>query len=137
MISQTLNTRPLPDQVGDILTDTGIRLTREQAAIAETYYNRRSGFLSSRLKSKPFIVSASGTGANLIINYPLYIRFLDMSKAGSGKRKKVYFPIYNRPLWGYIYGYAYKLLRLGLSNNIRDRIFGAEKKIKIEIDQSL
>ena len=137
MISQTSNTRSLPDQVSDILTDTGIRLTREQAGIAETYYNRRSGLLSSRLKSKPFIVSASGTGANLTINYPLYIRFLDLSKIRSGKRKSVYFPIYNRPVWGYIYGYAYKLLRLGLSNNIRDRVFGPEKKVKIDINQPL
>ena len=44
-----------------------------------------------------------------MINYPGTIRFLDLKKANNGKKKRYYTPIYNRPLFGHIYGSGYSL----------------------------
>ncbi|MBI9062623.1 MAG: hypothetical protein JEZ14_11615 [Marinilabiliaceae bacterium] len=56
----------------------------------------------------------------LAIDYPIHIRFLDMKENGKGFEKENYYPIYNKPLYGFIFSYAYKQLRYGLLANIRE-----------------
>lgn len=131
MLSQQLNNQSFANFAAEVLTDTGNRLLEQQAGIASTYLNK-TGYLSGRLSAKPFKVTESGDGATMIIEYPDYIRYLDLKKAPSGKKKKVYYPIYNKPLYGFIYGYAYKRLRFGLSNTIRDGI-AVSGKLNIEV----
>lgn len=43
------------------------------------------------------------------MSYPAYIRFLDMKRSRTGKRKKSA-PIYNRPVYGYLVGGIYRHL---------------------------
>ncbi len=67
---------------------------------------------------------ASGTvtiGANPIriaVQYPIYIRFLDMKKNGNLR-------IYNRPIWGKIYNETLPELRHGMTEEIRREFIGA------------
>ncbi len=132
MLSQSLNQSKKPgliEQVSSIFYDTADELLKEQAGIAETYYNRRSGDLISNLTGRNFAVMSSSRGVRLIIDYIKYIRFLDLKKTAKGKKKKNYHPIYNRPLYGYIYNITYPKLQNGLSNNVRERTVKPMKAI--------
>lgn len=122
----------------EIFQETAEDVIKRQLSIAKTYYTRRSGALISNLSSRPFNVSKSVAGAKLIIRYVHHIRLLDLKKTASGKRKKVYHPIYNKPLYGYIYSYAYARLRYGISQSIKDNIGAAladatESPIKVTL----
>lgn len=124
MLSQKLNKSNKPgilEHTATVFYNTGDELLKEQAGILKTHYSRRSGGLISMLTGRNFDVIMLSTGVKLIINYLKYIRFLDMKKTAMGKKKKVYQPIYNRPLYGYIYNVTYPRLRYGLSENIRNR----------------
>lgn len=46
---------------------------------------------------------------HILLNYPATIRFLDLKKTKSGQKKRRYTPIYNRPLFGHLYGRGYSL----------------------------
>ncbi len=43
------------------------------------------------------------------LSYPATIRFLDLKKTKSGNKKRRYTAIYNRPLFGHLYGRGYSL----------------------------
>lgn len=133
MLSQDLNTQSFANFAAEVFTDTGTPLLEQQAGIASTYLNK-TGYLSGRLSEKPFKVTETDGGATMIIEYPDYIRFLDLKKAASGRAKKTYYPIYNKPLYGFIYGYAYARLRAGLSSNIRNAL---SVKDKLTVDVSV
>lgn len=122
MMSQATNSRQLAftDYAAGVLYETGERVLEKQRSVASTHYARRTGQLTSHLQSRPFHVNKSPAGARLIFDYLKKIRFIDMSKTASGKKKKNYHPIYNRILWGFIYGYAYSQLRYGFSSNLRE-----------------
>ena len=84
-------------------------LTR-QAAIASMDYLRRSApHLADVLAGKPFTVDSTTDGVKILIDYPATIRFLDLKKTAAGKKKRYYTPIYNRPLFGHLYGRGYSL----------------------------
>ena len=55
----------------------------------------------------------------MTIRYPLYIRFLDMKKGTGGKKKKNYEPIYNKYVYGYLYGGIYRRLKAALGGYVR------------------
>ena len=124
MLSQNLNQSKKPgiiEQTASIFYETGSELLTEQAEIAKYYYNRRSGDLLSMLSGRNFSVMSSSRGVKLVIDYLKYIRFLDLKKTAKGKKKKIYQPIYNRPVYGYIYNVTYPKLQNGLSSNVRER----------------
>ncbi len=131
MLSQQLNTQPFAQFAAEVFSDTGQRLTQQQEDIAATYYNR-TGYLSGRLSSGPYRIIPTANGITLLIDYPKYIRFLDLKKTASGRPKKYYHPIYNRPLYGFVFGYAYQRLRYGLAANIKDGM-AHEGKLTIEV----
>ncbi|MDA3821324.1 MAG: hypothetical protein PF450_01740 [Bacteroidales bacterium] len=134
MISQN-NTKKvlLIDYTADVLIDTAEKLLHEQSGILETYFNRRSGTLARHLKSRPFHVKRNSTGVSLTIDYMAQIRFMDLKKAASGKKKKIYHPIYNKPVYGYLFGYAYDRMRTGLTEYLRQETTAKVETLTIEI----
>jgi hypothetical protein len=128
MITQDLNTATFAQFSAEVLSDMAGRLLPEQAGIADVYL-RRSGWLAQRLASGIYTVTQTENGANLKINYPERIRFLDLKRARSGKMKKVYHPIYNRPFYGFTYGYAFARLRAALNQNVRDAMVVDDKLV--------
>jgi hypothetical protein len=123
MLSQKLNESKKPgvkEMVAGLFYNTVDEITKEQAGIAKTYYNKRSGDLISNLTGRNFDVMTFSSGVKLIIDYVKYIRFLDLKKTGRGYKKKNYHPIYNKPLYGYIYNFTYPKLRYGLAQTLRE-----------------
>lgn len=121
------------DYTSTVLDDTAVKLLHEQQGILTTYYNRRTGTLQSHLQSRPFTVRKSASGMSLVIDYLSQIRFMDLRKTGSGKKKKIYEPIYNKPLYGFLYGYAYYRLQMGLLEYMRANTTAKVDTIFIEI----
>ena len=70
--------------------------------------SRQTGQLRRFLQSAQ--ANASKDGA--MVEYPKYIRFLDMKKKGN-------YRIYNRQLWGVIYNETLPELKYGLSSIVR------------------
>lgn len=56
----------------------------------------RSGALREALENPKVNITGSQYNTGMVINYPIYVRFLDMKKYGNYK-------IYNRPIWGILY----------------------------------
>lgn len=97
-----------------LLVEQGEQLLATQKMIATVYYANRTGELLSTLGQKPTVANMKMT-----IQYPLYIRFLDMKKGRGGKKKKTYEPIYNKYVYGYLYGGIYRRLKAALGYNVR------------------
>ncbi len=104
----------------DEASATASDIYKLQTTIAKTHSG--SGHLSRFLSTKPFTVNARGSGVILTLNYPLAIRYMDMKKDKYGKIKKHYDPIYNKIVWGYIYGYLYRRLIYGISRDMNQAI---------------
>jgi hypothetical protein len=124
MISQKFNESKKPgltDMVASVFYETAEDVLKEQAGILKTYYNKRSGDTLSNLTGRNFDIMKSSRNVKMIINYINSIRFLDLKKTATGKKKRLYHPIYNRPLYGYIYNFTYPKLSYGLMANIRER----------------
>ena len=119
-------------EVVDTLTVTGHDVLQEQQAIARSSYKRRSGSLLKGLNPSTFSVINKNVNPTLRIDYPKHIRFLDMKLTGKGFKKAAYHPIYNRPLYGFIFSYAYPRLRYGLAANIRENFIGPLQASLIE-----
>lgn len=117
----------------DILDDTAEKLFRQQTGILSTYYNRRSGLLAAHLQSRPFTVHRVSLGVSMVIDYIKQIRFMDMKKTSTGKKKRIYEPIYNKPLYGFLFGYAYYRLQLGLLEYLRANTTAKVNSLFIEI----
>lgn len=105
-------TRPTPlnhtiaEAGRDILTKLLIR----QTAIARMDYRQRSApHLSDSLTPSILSIRSGENAVEIELNYPATIRFLDLKKAASGRKKRYYTPIYNRPLFGHLYGKGYSL----------------------------
>lgn len=100
----------------DLLTSRANNLLEHQTVVAAMSYNSRSGELLRSVQQSPSLNGASD--AELTLEYPLHIRFLDMKKGRGGRKKKVYEPIYNRYIWGYLFTGTYMALLRGLTGRI-------------------
>ena len=107
--------------ISRVMVATAEKIMVEQAARVDVYYNMRSGDIVHALESQIAKVSNSGSTTNMEIGYLLDLRFLDMKHNRYG-RKKVYGPVYNKPLWGFVYGYMFGTLRYGLITNVQRNI---------------
>jgi hypothetical protein len=96
-------------------------LFAEQLGIAHYYLNTRTGGLEQHLASFPFNIKISNGSYELELLYQLKVRFLDLKKSKKGKPKNFYEPIYNREVWGFVYGRIYKQLRYGFSQELRNK----------------
>lgn len=100
----------------DLLTSRANNLLEHQEVVAAMSYNSRSGELLRSTQQSP--TASSSAGASLTLSYPLHIRFLDMKRGRSGRRKKVYEPVYNRFIWGFLFTGTYMALLRGLTGRI-------------------
>lgn len=105
-----------------VLQNAGPEILDEQSRRVYQYYNHRTGSIGASLATTAAQVRKSAEGATLSFNYAIDLRFLDMKETKHGK-KKIYGPVYNKPLWGYVYGYIFNTLRYGLSKKVQQEIF--------------
>ncbi len=92
-----------------------------QANIAQNH--KGSGELYQFLSRKPYTIVSTGFGIRGELPYPIKIRYMDMkTDPKTGKTKKNYQPIYNKIVWGFVYGYLYKQLMYGISQQLNEAI---------------
>lgn len=108
--------------VAQVLQNTAPKIMSEQASRVYAYYNERTGHIGDSLQDQSFHVSKMSSGAVLEFDYLIDLRFLDMKTTSRGK-KKIYGPVYNKPLWGYVYGYVFGTLKYGLTGIVQKEIF--------------
>ena len=101
------------------------RLLAHQASIASASYNSRTGSLARALASK-----ATVQDATVSIPYPVHIRFLDMKKTRTGKKKRAYAPIYNRYVYGYLKSDIWKMLMAAIPKQMIKAVEGTIKTVK-------
>lgn len=106
-----------------VLRNAAPKIMSEQADRVETYFNERTGHIVDSLMNQAFRVQRMGDGAILQLDYLIDLRFLDIKTTASGKKKRLYGPVYNRPLWGYVYGYIFGTLKYGLTQKVQAEIF--------------
>lgn len=73
----------------------------------------RSGRLKDALESPTMSLSGAGAELRGSIDYPYYIRFLDMKRMGNLK-------IYNRPIWGILYKETFQDIRYQFASWLRE-----------------
>jgi len=106
-----------------VLQAAGPKILNEQADRVEAYYNVRTGHIAAALRQHSYTVRKMAGGAVLQFDYLIDLRFLDAKTTKNGK-KKIYGPVYNKPLWGFVYGYVFGTLRYGLDKDVKKEIFG-------------
>lgn len=89
-----------------------------EARTLKGYPRSRSHVLEQSLQASDYTVNPSGNGISARVNYPSYIRFLDMKRLGN-------YRIYNRPIWGILYKQTLKDIRYEFSDWLREK-FGEE-----------
>lgn len=99
-----------------LLTSRANNLLSHQKVVAAMSYNSHSGELLRSTQQQPGFNNVGGK--RLILYYPIHIRFLDMKKGRNGRNKKVYEPIYNKFIWGYLFTGTYMALTRGLTGKI-------------------
>ena len=124
--------------VGSFLEQQATDLLAKQLSVSKAVYTERTGLLNQTLGSKSFTVNLDSL--SVTVNYPKYIRFLDMKRSSAQTRevtktvvrnrrkvqvktkvggpKKVYAPIYNRYVYGYLKSAVYRRLRSAVSANL-------------------
>lgn len=100
-------------ELNSLLKNQATALLAHQKAIADSFYNKRTGSLAQALSGAPEVEDMK-----VSIPYPKHIRFLDMKKTKLGKRKKRYAAIYNRYAYGYLKSPIWKVLMASLPKQI-------------------
>jgi hypothetical protein len=110
---QDMLTDEFKHELNGYLMSQGEKLLAHQRSIASSSYNSVTGNLIKALSARPQTGIETG-GVGVEVNYPVYIRFLDMKKRRSagGKivRKKHYSQIYNKYVYGYLKSDIWKKL---------------------------
>lgn len=106
----------------EVFYKTGQKVTKQQSLILKSNYRKQTGLLSGNLSSSPFSVMRTAVGAKLIMSYLIRVRFLDLKLTAKGRVKNRYYPIYNKPLYGFVFGYAYGAIGWGVAANIRENL---------------
>ena len=89
----------------------------------------RSGNLMRALENPSFRVWEEGGGNLAHFKYPIYIRFLDMKNHGD-------FKIYNRQIWGILYGETFRSIRYEFNQEVRDWIQNNLREIMNQLNVS-
>ena len=98
-------TDSLISKADEFLTAQSAGLLAQQQRVAQSTYGVKSGSLTESLSAP-----ARSTDMEVTLEYPMHIRFLDMKKGRGGKRKKVYAPIYNKYVYGFLKSGVWKWL---------------------------
>ena len=112
-------------EVNNYLKRQGDRLLETQCGIAQATYRSRSGQLMNSLSG-----GVTVSDCKVDIPYPVHIRFLDMKKTRTGKRKKRYFPIYNKYVYGYLKSDIWRMLNAFIPKQMIRIIEGSIKSVK-------
>lgn len=103
-------TAPLNTTIANAGREILTKLLSRQTDIARIDYRQRNApHLADSLTPSLLSINSGEDSVEILLNYPATIRFLDLKKAASGKKKRYYTPIYNRPLFGHLYGRGYSL----------------------------
>lgn len=102
-------------------------LSEQDAAIAE-YDLNRTGLLKSRAR-RFFQVDIEGEGIKGTLSVLKYLRFLDMKELQNMKRRQRY-SLYNRIVFGNIYGGYIPQLRYGFTDTVKQEL---AQEYKIEL----
>lgn len=94
------------------------KIYSHEAKTLKGYPRSRSHVLEQSLQSPDYTVNPSGSGVSARVNYPSYIRFLDMKRLGN-------YRIYNRPIWGILYKQTFQDIRYEFGDWLRKN-FGEE-----------
>ena len=108
-------------EAGEFLARQTEGLLRRQASVAAEHYVRRTGRLSDALNNSSTARVLDG-GAGVELEYPLHIRFLDLKRNRSGRKKRRYAPIYNRYVYGYIRSAVWRWLNARLPHTMASMI---------------
>lgn len=113
----------------DIINERFIQQTVEQGAakifdvqadVVNTYLTPRSGRLEHLVSSRHFTIEGTR------FKFPMltYMRFLDIQFRNKKRDKglRAGLSVYNRVIWGVLYGEVMPHLRFGLTNEIREKI---------------
>jgi len=111
-------------QIGSVFNVQATALLAKQSAVAATTFTRRTGRLAASLRN-----NATITGTSVSLEYPTYIRFLDMKRSRTGSRK-IHGPIYNRPIYGYMVGGIRRYLNTAIPKAMIRAIDGAITSVK-------
>lgn len=76
---------------------------------------KRTGTLERSLSNPNFFIQSEGENFNMILNYPLHIRFLDMRHLGNWK-------IYRHPIWGIIYNHTIPDIKYKYGQAVADTV---------------
>jgi len=121
MISQKYKKGMLiQDYAANVMHETGEAINKRQISIASNRVKQKSGRTKKSLQGRPFSVMRTVTGAKLVLRYQARIRFMDMKLSASGNLKKQRYAIYNKPIYGLVYGFAYSQLKYGLIQYLRE-----------------
>jgi len=113
-----------------------VKILKAQALNVGYYYNERTGHIRESLNAGIASIQKSGSGVNLSFDYLIDLRFLDIKTTALGKKKKLYGPVYNRPLWGIVYGYLFGSLRYGLTEQVQAQILDEIRKSIKTLDRN-
>ena len=103
--------------VSAILKDNAEKIRQEQQQVVDDWNLFKSGKLRSSLQGH-FTVNNADDGGKLTMNYLAYARFLDM-KGGTSKAKRNIYHLYNRIVFGYLYGQILPTLRFGFTEDLK------------------
>lgn len=95
-------------------------ILQEQDEVINDYNLNKTGLLKSRAK-RYFSINVIGGGVKATLTILKYLRFLDMKELRSMKRRKQYH-LYNRIVFGHLYGPYRQKLMYGLTIDVVDRI---------------
>lgn len=112
-------------EINSYLKRQGDRLLETQRGIAQATYRTRTGQLMNSLSG-----GVTVSDCKVDIPYPVHIRFLDMKKTRTGKKKKRYFPIYNKYVYGYLKSDIWRMLNAAIPKQMIRIIEGIIKTVK-------
>lgn len=81
----------------------------------------RTGALMNALTNPSERVWTGTLSVHALLNYPIYIRFLDMKRHGN-------FKIYNRQIWGILYKETFQNIRFGYAAWLREQLLADLKQ---------
>ncbi len=129
---ENLDDHPLKGNYFEAMMRDGIAqmMLRQRGALADALAmgkgagnKSRSKQLEDAFRRGPSKIRRVGNGVTADVTYPLSMRFADMKKMADMK-------IYDRPVWGYLYGELFPDIRHGF----RDWLLTA---LRTDIDNSL
>lgn len=107
--------------VSAVLKDNAQAIRQEQSQVVDDWDLYESGRLKSSLQGW-FSVDNQEGGAKLSMRYLAYARFLDMKRIGTSKAKREAYHLYNRIVFGYLYGQMLPTVRFGFTDDIKRQL---------------